>query len=368
MALLKPICLQPFMSWTPKPGGWRACTQRHLDSQPIKRDPWNSEYQREFRKKMFSEETVPDTCKGCMHYRSNSSIKFARNFDESRYDPETGMVTGGIDFMQYFMGNKCNLVCEMCDAEYSDINLKMRPERNRPKPKIMEMNPVAEIIFHQPKTAEFYGGEPLIYRHLAEEMCLVLENTNARINLLTNGSKCFHKLGLWEKVFHKHPGRIRVVFSVDGTKETNEFIRKGLKHEVLEKNIDDCIADPAVQISIHSTISTMNLDNVEEMYKWWINKASNGNYDAFIDFQCVITPHDMAIHNLPKEVRLKYADRFEKFMDEYMLGSLVKLDADGVAANAMSCMRDMILSLRADFEPAKVYGANLLPIEVKVID
>jgi len=365
----KPLCAQPFTLWNMKTEGWRGCCNRHLKPQNLPGNPWNSKYQREFRKKMFSRDTLPQVCHSCLHYGYNSAMKYGGEFNPEKYDFKTGAILGEIDVMQYFLGNKCNLACDTCDTEHSVMHGKVFPDRVIDVDKVISVDQVSEILLHQPKSVVVYGGEPFMYRNLNDDLITILENTNATVSILTNGSYDLVKNGFWNDIVLKYPKRLCMVFSLDGTRELNEKIRRGLDHSVLEKNIDRCVEnlDLLHFATVHVTLSTMNIDNLEEIYKWWLERVLNGSMYLF-DLCAVVKPHDMALHNLPRSVRMKYADRFRTFLKNVVINSLKDVEAKWVADSAVTSFKELIKALEVDHVPSDIYGSNLNAIDIEIIE
>ncbi|EJI1278670.1 radical SAM protein [Vibrio vulnificus] len=364
----KPLCEQPFTLWNMKTEGWRACCNRHLKPQNIPGNPWNSQYQREFRKKMFDKDTLPAECHSCLHYGYNSAMKYGGTFDPAKYDYTTGAMLGEIEVMQYFLGNKCNLACDTCDTEHSIMHGKVFPDRVIDVDKVISIDQLSEILLHQPNSVVVYGGEPFVYRNLNSDLIKILENTDATVSVLTNGSYDLVENGFWEEIVLKYPKRLCMVFSLDGTRELNEKIRRGLNHDILERNIDQCVnnLDLLHFATVHVTISTMNIDNLEDIFQWWLERVHRGNTFLF-DLCAVVKPHDMALHNLPRTTRMKYAERFRKYLEEVVLESVRTIDAKWVVKSAITSFKDLITALEVDHTPKDIYGSNLNAIDVKII-
>ncbi|KUI97035.1 hypothetical protein VRK_38900 [Vibrio sp. MEBiC08052] len=297
-------------------------------------------------------------------------MKYGGEFNPETYDYQTGAVVGDIEVMQYFLGNKCNLACDTCDTEHSIMHGKVFPERKIQVEKAIAVDQLSEILLHQPSSVVVYGGEPFMYRTLNDDIITILENTNAIVSVLTNGSYDIVKNGFWDAIIKRYPQRICMVFSLDGTKELNEKIRRGLDHDILEKNIEHCIRHRHILhfVTVHVTISTMNIDNLEEIYQWWLKHiAYQGNPQLF-DLCAVVKPHDMALHNLSKDIRMKYAARFRHFLDTFVTESLKKIEVNWVAESVVKSFRDLITALEVDHVPVEIYGSNLNVIDVRVID
>lgn len=361
-----PICTQPFSLWNMKTEGFRACCNRHLPPQDLPGNPWNSEYQREFRKKMFSKKTLPVECHECSAYGHNSAMKYGADWKTIDYDYETGAVKG-IPIMQYFLGNKCNLACDTCDTEHSDLHGKVFPDRIIPVKDVLKVDQLSEILLHQPASVVVYGGEPFMYRSFVDDCVAILENTDAQLSILTNGHTDLDKWDFWERVIKPFPQRTVMVFSCDGTPELNKEIRRGINQEQLDANIARCVADKTIITNVHFTISTLNIANLQGIYKYWVEMIKGG-YDSHFDLCAVVKPHDMALHNLPRAQRDQLIEEIEDFVDDYVLVSLKDIKSQWLISSAIKSFEDMIELLDMDLEPEVIYGSNLNRIEVKIIE
>lgn len=296
-----PFCSAPFHSFSVKPEGFRPCCSRH--ALPIQGDDaiewWNSDYLKAFRKRMFDQKTLPDECLKCLASNDTGGQKYSPTIDVVEhlgYNMETGEVLASPKQILYFISNKCNLACRMCDSTFSDMHAKILPELIIP---IKEINPgytklennIAAITSCKPNSIVIYGGEPFFDKKLYDRLTLFLTETTAVISFLTNGSYSLekHKAFLLIK---ENAERFTFTFSIDGPPELNEAIRINCNTKLIEQNIELCKAH-GICFDIHLTLSNMNIHALPE----WIDYVETTFGDdvsyniASVEFPTHFAPH-----------------------------------------------------------------------------
>lgn len=270
-----PVCSAPFYTFSVKPEGFRPCCSRH--AKPVVMDDpaswWNSEYLRNFRKRMLDGD-LPDECRKCIASGDSGGQKYSPKMDvvkEVGYVPATGHVRKNPGQILYFTGNKCNLACRMCDSTFSDTHGKSFPELRIPIKVENEgfnswRSTLDGVIAAQPREICLYGGEPFMARDIYEIVETLLRETNTVLAFLSNGSFDLERHKLYPLLV-QNPSRFAITYSIDGTPELNEKIRVLCKTDLIAKNIKTC-QDIGVYCESHFTLSNMNIHELPEYIEY----------------------------------------------------------------------------------------------------
>jgi MoaA/NifB/PqqE/SkfB family radical SAM enzyme len=227
---------------------------------------WNSEYLREFRKSMFSYDTLSDVCKRCYDRKTADDPGYSLPFDLKDYNPKTGEVYAPPKQVLVFTGTKCDLACDMCDSTFSDTHAKVYPDR------IIDIDVVTEdsarhiIGRYNPEQVVIYGGEPFVSRELYPLVQLALMKRSS-ITFLTNGNRDLAKHPVFKELVLPNATRFSFIFSIDGTADVNEQIRKGVRTEQILSNVELCRSEK-IWHELHFTCSKLNAHNLTAFVRW----------------------------------------------------------------------------------------------------
>jgi len=159
--------------------------------------------------------------------------------------------------------DKCNAKCLMC-FNWQKIN-KASDELS-----LDEIKKFTKTIGHVPNLT-LGGGEPFLRNDLPE-ICQIFSKNNGvrKIAIPTNCLSTNKIIDSSKKILESCPVKLKIVLSLDGLEKTHDYIRgiKGTFNKVLEtyKELDQLRKKyPELQISINTTISNKNEDNIPEV-------------------------------------------------------------------------------------------------------
>jgi len=220
----------------------------------------------------------------------------------------------------------CNFTCSYCDATQSSswaTDLKINgpykrikgDDRNTyirlgKKDKLTQEE--YELVFDkftqfiitnikQIKSIRCLGGEPLVSRNFwkfLETIKSVKDHNQIELIIVTNLSEIGNVKKLIEST--KSFKNIIIEASTENIEQRAEFLRKGLKWNIFQKNIDYLSANN-IELRILGTISGLALDGLVQFLEW-LRKYKNIRLDSFI----LRHPTFQAIQVLPNHLKVKY--------------------------------------------------------------
>ena len=223
---------------------------------------WNSEHMKSVRRRMMAGETLPE-CEVCNDKLLNTDVYrdyfwhlFKHKYDEVVESTDsTGHTTIQPVSWDYRFSNLCNFKCRMCGDMLSSAweseqrqnnminwndpkNLWMKPEVRDEIAKFQETQVEQEfaqaVEEHRVEEVYWVGGEPLMYEQHWRYMQRIIElgdgkNVYARYN--TNLSRIEY---MGSNLYTDILSNLRdwqICASLDGTEETGEYIRTGLRYK-----------------------------------------------------------------------------------------------------------------------------------------
>ncbi len=232
-----------------------------------------------------------------------------------------------ITFLDFTMGNKCNLVCRMCnlnnsnqwDLESDLLNLEIPwdyPSTTLPVDEKFMTDEFFMKNFIHLKHVNFLGGEPLIVDEHYEflKKCIKFEVSQNIVLSYTTNLTVIKKelLELWENFRH-----VSVGVSVDGVDKVNDYIRYPSKWKNIEKNIKKISTykdDISMDLQIQSTFQLMNVLDWGNLLEWTYNLGDLGfwriPFSNWVSF-----PEHYDAKLLPKDLKTEALENINKFLD-----------------------------------------------------
>lgn len=232
-----------------------------------------------------------------------------------------------ITFLDFTMGNKCNLVCRMCnlnnsnqwDLESDLLNIEIPwdyPSTTLPvDDKFMADDFFMKNFMHL-KHINFLGGEPLIVDEHYEflKKCIKFEVAQNIVLSYTTNLTVIKKelMGLWENFRH-----VSIGVSIDGVGKVNDYIRYPSKWENIEKNIKKISTykdEISMDLQIQSTFQLMNVLDWGNLLEWTYNLGDLGFWRLPFS-NWVSYPEHYDAKLLPKELKVVALEKINKFLD-----------------------------------------------------
>lgn len=150
------------------------------------------------------------------------------------------------------LSNRCNAACPLC-PRYLNHSLKVNPELDLGSVSLESFKNWFPLDFVQKSKSWIFcgtNGDPMMAKDAYEILEYVVKNSNAKIQINTNGSirdvKFWSKMG---KLFAEPCLNSRyVVFSVDGLEDTNHIYRRNVKWDSVMKNMKSYVKSGGMAI------------------------------------------------------------------------------------------------------------------------
>jgi MoaA/NifB/PqqE/SkfB family radical SAM enzyme len=282
----------------------------------------NSEYMQKLRQE-FVDGKKPETCRKCWNEeRSGRTSKRMHTLNRLEHivtDTEWTADAKPLVFIDFKLGNICNLKCRICGSwssstfateevkfegkdsfHYQMLKDGAWPRRNQ------KFWTDIDKLMHQVKYLEFTGGEPFMIQEHFDLLQRMVDNGiahNVEIHYNTNGSKFpEHAEKIW-----KHFKLIEIAFSIDDVNERFEYQRANAIWAEVNTNMDrfEDMRDrnTNIQLQVCSTVNVFNVMYLEGLANW-IDKRS---FD-FVYWNMLHEARYHSISTLPesaKEVAIK---------------------------------------------------------------
>lgn len=286
-------------------------------------DTINSPLIKTIRKNML-EGKENSGCEKC--YKLEALGQPSMRTDGFKYYPDWKEVTsltnndGGIEkfqlrYLDIRYSNLCNFACVTCSPTFSSkwvndwkkLDKVIHHEENLKLDIWEQLQPYLMTVTN----VNFAGGEPLLMEDHWRIMNYWIDHdkTNQSINYTTNLSelefKGQHVIDLWSKFKN-----ITLLVSVDGCKETGEWIRWGQKWERLLHNINliktKC---PKINIQVTPTVSAFNILNLFETQRLLYELA--GILPNQWQLNILAFPHHLQMHHIPDQAKEQFKTLYE---------------------------------------------------------
>ncbi|MBC8435618.1 MAG: radical SAM protein [Proteobacteria bacterium] len=313
---------------------------------------WNTAHVKETRLKMIRGEDIPE-CIKCVEQESRGykSMRepqdIEKNFALTKND---GTVDIMPTTMELHLGNLCNLKCKMCGQNYSNQIGKELLEIGETDKEFLSWvykqsgnvnnwtnnlsveytwfqnkktkNKLFDYIAKNIKTLTVIGGEPTVIPEFWELFSYLEKNNTLKdqnITVVTNLTNINPKFTDWLPKLNSWT----IWASIDGLGDITEYIRypsnfkkvvenlNFYKKLLLESNNGKIVFSPAIQL--------LNIHQLDDMLKWFINFADNywGKQFNVSWMSQVWYPRICNYDTAPKQYRYKVADKLEESVNYF---------------------------------------------------
>ena len=354
-----PLCSSPFLTAVEKPEGVSPCCSRLSPSFDIHKkgeDWWNGDYLREMRKKMFSYDTLPDFCKECMSAGLvNSEAGYSNDYlTELPYNFDTGDVVKHPFSVHLFLGNKCNLACKTCNANYSSGYAK---KHGTVADTGSYTDPFKLVELYSPSNWTLYGGEPFMYPRLYE-LLMRLMDTNGVVSILTNGTIDLSKNRCYNEIIKKFPKKFCIGFSVDAEPSFNKYIRQNTTDEMMQTIVNNIFltANDKIYTNVHATISTINISQMYAFIDWGFRRRLWRHPNINFDVNVVKLPKEFS----PLYTRLTDIDLVD--MANKKLKEVFRIHRKGIRPNIAREIERLILKIDKVIAHQRKFFSSRIPV------
>lgn len=309
--------------------GWSPDRRTELGNvnQSSLEDMFNGDYMKQLRLDMLAGKKREDACVNC-YRREDAGFTSARHGANKDFEQvievlksntkEDGYVDPKIVSWDIRYSNLCNLKCRSCGSMFSttwaeedgieDGKIYAIPE-GVPDPMSSQYEHVEKIYFA--------GGEPLIMpEHFQLLLKLIESGRSKNVTLIYNTNctildyKGHNLLDLW-----KNFKWVNIGASIDAMGPRIEYIRKGTRWSVIEKNLYKMFDYRNKQRNLgfyySPTVSIFNVDHLPDMHRYFIDQGLADTQTLFL-FNILLNPSYYSCKVLPDEYKLKTINKIEQ--------------------------------------------------------
>ena len=279
----------------------------------------NSEYMNSLRQE-FLEGNQPSTCRKCwVEERAGRTSKRMHTLNRLKHiveDTEWDKYAKDLKFIDFKLGNICNLKCRICgswsSSQYAaeeikfsgndaDYHKQMMKDGAWPRENGEFWDSVQNVI-GDVRYLEFTGGEPFMIREHFQLLQSIVDQGIAHqveIHYNTNGTLYPESAeNIW-----KHFKTVEVAFSIDALHERFEYQRTNAVWSEVTENIarfhDLRNRYPhIIQLQVCSTVNVYNVCYLEELANW----IDQQNFD-FVYWNVLQEPYFLSAATMPESAK-----------------------------------------------------------------
>lgn len=312
--------------------GWSPDRRTELGkvSESSLEDMFNGEYMRQLRLDMLEGNRRDDACTNC-YAREDAGFTSARQGANKDFEQvievlknstaSDGYVDPKIVSWDVRYSNLCNLKCRSCGSMFSTTWAEEEGIENGkiyaipedvPDPMISQYDNVEKIYFA--------GGEPLIMpEHFQLLLKLIESGRSKNVTLIYNTNctildyKGHNLLDLW-----KNFKWVNIGASIDAIGPRIEYIRKGTRWSVIEKNLHKMFDYRNKQQNLgfyySPTVSIFNVDHLPDMHRYLIDNGLADTQTLFL-FNILLNPTYYSCKVLPNEYKTKTISKIQEHIE-----------------------------------------------------
>jgi MoaA/NifB/PqqE/SkfB family radical SAM enzyme len=299
-------------------------------------DIFNSEYVNGLKNKMLDGKKI-NQCKYCYDIENDTKSESTRHFFNKHFIDKIDWESSDSKFLYWDLriSNLCNFKCRMCShglsSEWYD---DWKALGNDPQEKVVKIDDKSnfwkqlEEHYKYVDTIYFAGGEPFMNEHhykiLEDLVDRKLHDTKITVN--TNAS-----ITHWKKKkvldYYKPFNNVIFGFSIDGSYEVGEYIRKGLNYKEWKKNVKeyvDYISDKDTWDITYLFQFAYGVTNIHNICDFIIDLLNDGLITKYCQFQFqpIVNPIEQSVKSIPPSIFEKFkkdVSKMDNILEEYGL-------------------------------------------------
>jgi len=315
-------------------------------------DCWNSYGLRKIRKKMLAGEKI-EACNHCYYQESIGRSSYRQSFNKQWLEGKHGKeILNRVEkskknnfkveekplYLDIRPGNLCNLKCRMCNPGNSSKIYKEQRELLKSDPQIKRIIDTGyfkkdEKKFHNwykkkeiwdttyqwakgVKQLYFTGGEPTLIKEnwdLIEH--LIEQGYSKNIVLIFNINVTQAPAKLLDTF--KHFQHVHITFSIDGYKQSQEYIRYPSRWEEIESNTIKILkhGQENTQFYFSPVVQVYNILSLVDFFHW-VESLQQYSQTGYSLIMCT-GPKFLDIARLPTKIKQVALSQIENYEEEY---------------------------------------------------
>jgi radical SAM protein with 4Fe4S-binding SPASM domain len=291
---------------------------------------YSSKKVKKLKEKMLNGETLSE-CSYCNKIESDLKDQSSKSFFNDNFFEK---INWEVDEPQFYywdlrISNLCNFKCRMCghglSSEWYDDSKSLGYE---PTSKVIRINDKSnfweQMEFHYKYVESIYfaGGEPFLNEHHYKilESLVKLNKNDTKLIVNTNGAVSHWKN---KKVldYYKPFNYVVFGFSIDGSYEVGEYIRKGLDYVKWKENVKEYVDYIEKKDSWDITylfqfaFGVTNFHNIVDFIRDLIDSNLINKYCQF-NFQPIVNPIEQSVIAVPPIVFEQFKKDSEELLND----------------------------------------------------
>ena len=295
-------------------------------------DIFSSNHVKNIRKKMLSGERISE-CEWCNNIEDTTGDDSSKVFFNENFIDNIDWESDSSKFYHWDLrlSNLCTFKCRMCShglsSEWYDDWKVINKGYNEPK--IIKIDDKSSFYneleknYEYVKTIYFAGGEPFINEHhfkILQDLVDKGMSKDVRIYVNTNLSTVHYKKRHILD-YYKEFDKVEFGFSIDGSYQVGEYIRKGLDYVSWKENVrefSNYIYDNNESLNkkylFQFAYGITNFENIFSFIVDLIDSNLINKYCTF-NFQAIQEPREQSIQSLPTEIIKKFKEDVPIFLN-----------------------------------------------------
>lgn len=298
---------------------------------------FNNNFFKQVRLAMLEGRKHP-ACKKCYDHEASGSMSARQSFlfqfkDEIKKSAKNTEKDGGlkkidVQYVDFAMGNNCNIRCRMCNPKNSRLLAKDFSKMGRHYNQQDFENANAtwgsdnyqeDIYAEAFKTTTdllITGGEPFIIKSHFRMLEKAIEMGRAsQINLTYHTNLTILPKSLPE--LWKHFKHVRVHGSIEAVGDLNDYIRYPSRWERVDQTLRQLLElkkELPLWVEVHSVFQAYSLSRTTELLEYLLQFRDQ--MPSFPFFNYLYEPQPLQVNVLPLSIRQKYATEIRSFIEK----------------------------------------------------
>lgn len=221
-------------------------------------------------RQLIRSNAIPLGCQSCARsekdYGTSKRLREIERYNKNEYGPPLPQRTNSelspqLRFLNFRVGNRCNLKCLMCDPQSShSIAIEEAGAAGLKENFLIENELHLHHSTENLRTIYFGGGEPFLSKSFEKNLLYLLDKNPQQIDVMLNTNLTLLPVSILEIL--KNFKSVYFGVSVDGFEGAFEYIRFPHRWSQLTKNLNTLYHFEEFDVSLHFTLSCLNLASV----------------------------------------------------------------------------------------------------------
>ena len=348
------FCALPFVQYSTYNGGrYRLCCMAKEPEQLVDQEKlgitgtWNHEYIKDVRRRMASDEWLPE-CVECQHLERNNIVS-SRQWENEEWADVIDEVIANASVndweveqplqFDFRLGNLCNLQCQMCNKEASHLVSVERAQMverglgsDHPdwhgmiadkKQALLQPGidwASFEEMIGKARKIKLIGGEPTVAKDMFTLLDLAVESGHAdhiELSFYTNitnmQDRWLEQLGKFEKVI--------VNCSLEGMEDMNDYLRPPSKWASVWKNFDKLVkfsntkAGKRIKVRVTTVNQMTNALHIADFWRFMHDYQMTSDRGIGMSTNQLIEPHYYSMAHAPDWLKKAQEKEILKFLN-----------------------------------------------------